>query len=180
MEVGGQVGNATPAFTLIDTHRVKAVFAVPDTSLAGVHAGDHVSVWLDALAGRTTGTVTSVAPGADPRTHVYAVEVTIDNPNEAIRPGMVGSVVLGAAAPAAPRLGVPLSAVVRDPSRPAGVAVFRLEDRDGKTIAVAQPVVTGDAVGNAIVIAAGLTAGERIVSLGGELLHDGDVVRVLR
>jgi RND family efflux transporter MFP subunit len=180
VEVGGQVGNATPAFNVIDTHLVKAAFAVPDTSLDRVHAGDHVSVWLDAMAGRTTGTVTAVAPGADLRTHVYAVEVTIENPHESIRPGMVGSVVLGTAAPAAPRLVVPLSAVVRDPSRPAGVAVFRLEDRDGKTIAVAQPVVTGDAVGNAIVIATGLRAGERIVSLGGELLHDGDVVRVLR
>jgi multidrug efflux system membrane fusion protein len=180
VEVGGLVGSATPAFTLLDTHLVKATFAVPDTSLKAVHQGQHVTVQLDAMTDRVAGLVTAVAPSADPRTHVYAVEVTIDNAREAIRPGMVGSVVLTDQARPAPHLVVPLSAVVRDPSNPTGVAVFRLDDRDGKTYATAQSVTTGETMGNVVEIVSGLTAAQRIVILGGELLHSGDEVRVLR
>lgn len=181
VEPGGLVGNATLAFTLIDTHAVKAAFAVPDTSLAGVKAGQQVSVWLEALSARVIGTVTSVAPQADPRTHVYSVEVTIDNASEQIRPGMVGSLVVGPGTAATRHLVVPLSAIVRDPGNAAGVAVFRIEDRaGGKTVAVVQPVATGDTFGNTIEVTSGLKAGDRVVSLGGELLRSGDEVRVLR
>src|SRR5262249_3261646 len=102
------------------------------------------------------------------------------NPSEAIRPGMVGAVVLSNEAPRAPRLVVPLSAIVRNPGNPSQMAVFRLDDRDGKTFALAQPVTTGETMGNSIEITAGLAAGQRIVSLGGEQLHSGDEVRVLR
>jgi multidrug efflux system membrane fusion protein len=180
VEVGGLVGNATPAFSLIDTHLVKASFAVPDTSLKSVRQGQQVFVWLDAMSDRVAGTITSVAPAADPRTHVYSVDVTIDNTSEAIRPGMVGAVVLGEAPRPVSHIVVPLAAIVRDPANPKGVAVYRLDDKDGRTIATAQPVTTGDAMGNAIEILTGLAAGQRIVILGGELLRSGDEVRVLR
>ena len=180
VEVGALVGPSAPAFSVLDTHLVKATFAVPDTSLGRVRPGQTVFVWLDALADRVTGTVSAVAPAADPRTHVYSIDVTIDNPREAIRPGMVGAVVLSTAAPRAPRLVVPLSAIVRNPSNPSGMAVFRLDDRDGRTFASAQPVTTGETMGNKVEITAGLVAGQRIVSLGAESLHNGDEVRVLR
>jgi multidrug efflux system membrane fusion protein len=180
VEPGGLAGNTSVAFTLIDTHAVKAAFAVPDTSLGGVKTGQHVSVWLEALSARVTGTVTSVAPQADQRTHVYSVDVTIDNANEQIRPGMVGSLVVGPATATTRRLVVPLSAIVRDPANASGVAVFRIEDRGGQTVAVVQAVATGDTFGNTIEITSGLNAGDRVVSLGGELLRSGDQVRVLR
>jgi multidrug efflux pump subunit AcrA (membrane-fusion protein) len=111
---------------------------------------------------------------------VYSVEVTIENGSEAIRPGMVGAVVVSDAPRPVSHLVVPLAAIVRDPGNPTGVAVYRLDDRDGKTVATAQPVTTGEAMGNAIEVLTGLTAGQRIVILGGELLHSGDQVRVLR
>ena len=180
IEIGALVSPSTPAFSVLDTHLVKATFAVPDTSLSRVRPGQTVYVWLDAMADRVTGTVSAVAPAGDPRTHVYSVDVTIDNPTETIRPGMVGAVVLSNIAPRAPRLVVPLSAIVRNPSNPSQMAVFRLDDRDGKTFAAAQPVTTGETLGNNIEITAGLTAGQRIVSLGAEQLHSGDEVRVLR
>ena len=74
---------------------------------------------------------------------------------------------------------MPLSAVVRAPGNPNGFAVFRLVDRGGKTYAVAQNVTPGGTYGNSIEVTSGLTAGERIVGLGGELLRDGQEVRVL-
>jgi multidrug efflux pump subunit AcrA (membrane-fusion protein) len=92
---------------------------------------------------------------------------------------MIGSLVLGAARNPAPRLVVPLSAVVRAPSDPNGFAVFRLVSRDGKTFAQAQVIQIGQTLSNSIEVTGGLSAGQRIIALGGSLVRDGQEVRVL-
>lgn len=179
VEKGSLVGNATPGFSMVDTHIVKAVFAVPDTSLRSIHLGQRLTVELDAVQHPVNGTVTAVSPQADPRTHVFSVEVSISNPRNEVRPGMVGSLTLGAGPSPTPRLVVPLSAVVRAPGNPNGFAVFRIQDRGGKTYAISQPISPGNTYGNSIEVLNGIRDGERIVGMGGDLLRDGQEVRVL-
>jgi RND family efflux transporter MFP subunit len=179
VEKGSLVGNATPGFSMVDTHIVKAIFAVPDTSLKSIRMGQRLTVMLDALQRPVNGTVSAISPQADPRTHVFSVEVSIANANNEVRPGMIGSLTLGDAPSPTPRLVVPLSAVVRAPGNPNGFAVFRVQDRGGKTFAVAQSITPGGTYGNAIEVLNGVSAGERIVGLGGDLLRDGQEVRVL-
>ncbi len=74
---------------------------------------------------------------------------------------------------------VPLGAVVRAPSDPRGFAVFRLVERAGKTYVEAQVIQIGQTIGNSIEVTSGLSAGQRIVSLGGSLVRNGQEVRVL-
>jgi multidrug efflux system membrane fusion protein len=179
VDQGSLAGNSTIGFSMMDTHLVKAVFAVPDSSLRLVRLGKKQVVTLDALRYDVPGVVTSISPQADPKSRVFSVEVTIDNPREEVRPGMIGSVVLDAAPDMKPRLAVPLGAVVRDPSDPAGFAVFRLSERGGKTYAVAQKIQIGRTFGNAIEVNSGLSAGQHIIALGGSLVRDGQEVRVL-
>ncbi len=180
IEAGSLLGNATVGFSLMDTHLVKAVFAIPDTSLGTVRLGQKQTVLLDAVERQLHGTVTSIGAQSDPKSHVFSVEVTIENPKEDVRPGMIGTLTLGGDRPsAAPRLVVPLAAVVQAPDNPKGFAVFRLAERDGKTYAAAQGIQAGNTYGNSIEVTSGLTAGERIVTLGGSLLRDGQEVRVL-
>jgi RND family efflux transporter MFP subunit len=179
VERGSLVGNATPGFSLVDTRVVKAIFAVPDTSLKSIRLGQHLSVSLDALQHAVTGVVTAISPQADPRTHVFSVEVSISNPNNEVRPGMIGSLTLAPNLSPLPRIVVPLSAVVRAPGNPNGFAVFRIQAREGKTFAVAQTITPGGTYGNSIEVLNGVTAGQRIVGLGGDLLRDGQEVRVL-
>lgn len=179
VEKGSLVGNAMPGFSMVDTHIVKAIFAVPDTSLKSIRLGQRLTVMLDALQHPVNGTVSSISPQADPRTHVFSVEVSIANANNEVRPGMIGALTLGDAPSPTTRLVVPLSAVVRAPGNPNGFAVFRIQDRGGKTFAVAQSITPGGTYGNAIEVVNGVSAGERIVGLGGDLLRDGQEVRVL-
>jgi len=179
VELGSLVGNATVGFSMIDIHFVKAVFAVPDSSLQLVRLGQKQSVLLDTLQHPLAGVVTSIAPQADPKTRVFSVEITIDNAHSEAKPGMIGSLTLGAAREPPPRLVVPLGAVVRAPSDPNGFAVFRLVERAAKTYAEAQVISIGQTIGNSIEVTSGLTAGQRIVALGGSLLRNGQEVRVL-
>ena len=176
---GSLVSNTTECFTIVDTHLVKAVFGVPDTTLANVRVGQRLTVTLDALQRAVSGVVTAISPQADPKSRVFAVEVTIENPREDVRPGMIGSLILGGAQETKPRLVVPLGAVVRAPADPQGFAVFRVSRRDGKAFAAAQTIQIGQAFGNSMEVTRGLSAGDEIIATAASLVHDGQPVRVL-
>jgi RND family efflux transporter MFP subunit len=179
VQAGSLVGNTTVGFSMMDTHLVKAVFAVPDVSLKSVRLGQHQTILLDAVQHPLQGVVTSISPQADPRGRVFLVEVTVDNPREEVRPGMIGTLELGAVREAVARLVVPLGAVVHSSAHPEGFAVFKIRDRDGKTFAESQDIQIGNTYGNSIEVTSGVTAGERIVALGGSLLRNGQEVRLL-
>jgi multidrug efflux pump subunit AcrA (membrane-fusion protein) len=68
---------------------------------------------------------------------------------------------------------------VHSPAHPEGFAVFRIRNREGKLFAEAQDIQIGNTYGNSIEVTAGVAAGERIVTLGGSLLRDGQEVRLL-
>jgi multidrug efflux system membrane fusion protein len=176
---GALVGNATVGFSMIDIHLVKAAFAVPDSSLKMVRLGEKLPITLEIVPHALQGVVTAISPQADPKTHVFSIEVTLDNAHGDLKPGMIGTLTLGVVRNAATRLVVPLSAVVRAPSDPNGFAVFRLVSRDGKTYAAAQVIKIGQTLSNSIEVTAGVSAGERIIALGGSLVRDGQEVRVL-
>jgi multidrug efflux system membrane fusion protein len=176
---GSLVGASTVGFSLQDTHLVKAVLGVPDTALRGIRLGQKQAVRLEALQRAIPGVITSISPEADPQSRVFAIEVTIENAREQIRPGMIGSLTLDGSRDSRPRFVVPLSAVVRAPANPNGFAVFRLAVRDGKSYASAQTVEIGETFGNSIEVKHGLVPGQRIISLGGALVRDGQQVSVI-
>jgi multidrug efflux pump subunit AcrA (membrane-fusion protein) len=179
VNLGSLVGSSTVGFSLQDTHLVKAVFGVPDTALSNIRRGQKQPVRLDALERAVPGVITSISPQADPQSRVFSIEVTIDNAQEQIRPGMIGSITLGGSRDSRPRLVVPLAAVVRAPANPNGFAVFRLVVRDGKSYASAQTIEIGDTFGNSIEVKRSLVPGQRIISLGAALVRDGQQVSVI-
>jgi multidrug efflux system membrane fusion protein len=176
---GSLVGNTTVGFSMLDTHLVKAVFSVPDTSLAAIRLGQKQSVRLDALERPIPGVITAISPQADPNSRVFAIEVTLDNSREDVRPGMIASLTLGNSRDGRTILAVPLSAVVAAPGNPNGFAVFRLTEHDGKSYASAQTIGIGQTFGNLIEVTRGLAAGERIIVLGGSQVRDGQQVRII-
>ncbi len=179
VDQGSVVGGTTVGFTILDTHLVKAVFGVPDTTLSMIRLGQKQPVILDALQHAVPGVITSISPQADPQTRVFSIEVTIENSRQDIRPGMIGSITLSSSRDLRPRLVVPLIAVVGAPAKPKGFAVFRLIGRDGKWCASAQTIEIGQMFGDSIEVTRGLTAGQKIITVGGALVHDGQQVNIL-
>jgi multidrug efflux system membrane fusion protein len=173
------VGSSTIGFSIVDTHLVKAVFAVPDSALATIRLGRKQPVTLEALQRTIPGVITSISPQADPKSRVFVIEVTLENSREKVRPGMIGSLTLGGPRVPRPRLVVPLSAVIRAPADPNGFAVFGLTERDGRSYASARTIEIGQTFGNSIEVIHGLTAGQKIISLGAAQVRDGQQVSVV-
>jgi len=179
VELGTLAGTGSQAFMLADTHLVKAVFGVPDTRVSYAKLGSPQTLTTTSLEGEFRGRITSVSPSADPKSRVFSVEVTVPNPDNRLKPGMIATLSLGTGAIAAPTIAVPLSAVVRSTQHPDGFAVFVVSDQAGKAVVRERAVEIGDTVGNMIAVKTGLKAGESIVSTGGTLVRDGDEIKVI-
>lgn len=179
VEVGALVGTGSPAFVLADTHFVKAIFGVPDTRVNDVKLGAPQTITTTSLPREFHGRITSVSPSADPKSRVFSVEVTIPNPDNRLRPGMIATLNLSTGTPHEPVIVVPLSAVVRSSQHPDGFAVFVVSQQGGKTLVHERNVEIGDTLGNSISVTKGLRAKEQVVMTGSTLIKDGDEIKVV-
>ena len=172
VDVGSLVGPATNGFSLADTRYVKAVFGVPDTAISRIALGSVQTISTDALPGRFRGHVTAVSPAADPKSRVYSVEVTIPNPGNHLKAGMIASITIGGSQVNRRLSVLPLNAVVRSPNDAQGFAVF-VTDSTGDIVKVhSQDVNLGDAYGNLVVVTSGVAPGQRVVNIRRH--HDQD------
>ncbi|MCE9672450.1 efflux RND transporter periplasmic adaptor subunit [Myxococcus stipitatus] len=182
IEVGMLAAPGTIAFSVAETRSVRVVFGVPDTLLPSVRLGAPQAVITQAFPGQEfEGRISRIAPSADPKSRVFAVEVSIPNADQRLKPGMVAALSLrgGGTRQAEPELLIPLSAIVRSTKNPNAFAVFVLEEKDGKPVARLRDVTLGEYLGNVIPVKQGLKAGERIVVTGASLLSDGEPVEVI-
>lgn len=100
IHTGEVVTPATPLFTVADLGRLRLVVYVPVTEIGAVSVGDDAVLAVDAFPGRAfPATVTRIAEKAEytPRNvqtaderarMVIAVELTLENPDSSLRPGM--------------------------------------------------------------------------------------------
>ena len=166
------------AFVIADTRVAKIAFGVPDLALGGFKSGDVLTVATEALPDREfRGRITSIAAAADSVSRVFKVDVSIPNANQALKVGMVATVVVAGVKDAAPKPSIPLSAVVKSDAAQGGYGVYAIDNRDGSDRARLQPVRLGPVRGNAVVITAGLSPGQRVISTAGLQLNDGELVR---
>ncbi len=177
--VGNLVGASTVGFSIVDTHLVKAVFGVPDTGMGRVRLGNTQTITMEAVPGEFQGRITAISPAADPKSRVFSVEVTIPNPRNELKVGMIATVTVAGGKLPGPVLVVPLAAVVRSPEDPTGFAVYMVEERDGKSFARIRNVKLSEAHGDAIGVTQGLTSGERVIANGATLVRDREQVQII-
>jgi RND family efflux transporter MFP subunit len=181
VEVGSLVGPGTVAFVLADTRLAKVLFGIPDVMLKHVALGSSLDITTESFPGRTfAGKVTAVSPAADTQTRVFQVEVTVPNPKDELKDGMIAALdVKGAPAPSA-QASLPLGAIVRGktPSQP--YAVFVVADDGGKQVARMRAVELGAVFGNRVAVTSGVGARDRIIVSGNTVVKDGDVVRIVQ
>jgi multidrug efflux system membrane fusion protein len=179
VDAGSFVGPATNGFTIASTGSVKAVFGIPDTSISRVKLGQSLSITTDALSQPFRGRVTAISPAADPKSRVFTVEVTVDNPKNLLKSGMIASLALDGPRLPQTAFAVPLSAVIRDPETTDGFAVMVTAGDSEFQSVHARSVQLGTVYGNMIGITGGLRSGERVVTTGVTLLKNGGSVRII-
>ncbi len=186
IEVGTLVAPSQPALTVADMHRVKAVFGAPESLVERLAVGSAVQVVVKNEGSARVSddivdaSVTRIAPSADSNGRVFSVEAELPNPNGALRSGAVVSVRIPGAAGKDDAVIVPLSAVIRSPKNAQGFSVFVLDGTTDRARARQSDVELGEVIGNSVTVTHGVTRGERVVTVGATLLHDGADAVVIR
>jgi RND family efflux transporter MFP subunit len=185
MEVGSLVSPGRTVLVIADISTVKAEFAVPQALVEKLSLGSpltvHVGAERDSKAPQAMldAKVTRIAPAADTKGRVFSVEAELPNPNARLRPGSVISVRVPEATLSSASLSVPLSAVVRSPKDPRGFSVFVIDGEGPRGKARIQQVKLGEVLGNAVTVESGLRIGQRVVTVGSTLIHDGSDATVI-
>jgi RND family efflux transporter MFP subunit len=179
VDAGSFVGPATNGFTIANTRTVKAVFGVPDTSIGRVKIGQLLTITTDALSQSFRGRITAISPAADPKSRVFSVELTIDNPKNFLKSGMIATLALEGAHLPQSVSAVPLSAVIRDPQKTDGFAVMVATGDSEIESAHIRSVQLGSVYGNMIGISSGLQSGEKVITTGVTMIKNGASVRVI-
>ncbi|GAB3342244.1 efflux RND transporter periplasmic adaptor subunit [Marilutibacter aestuarii] len=166
---GALVTPGTPIATLDDTRRVYVDFPVPESQLSHLAVGQALEGHSEAYPGRSfVGVVSTIDNRIDAATRAVTVRGDFDNPDRALRPGMLVQVVLSR--PEREALVLPEISIVQVGNTS---YVFRVKDDD--TVERVDVEVGARREGLAEVLG-GVAAGDRIVVDGTGKLRPGALV----
>jgi membrane fusion protein, heavy metal efflux system len=155
----------TPCFTVADLSTVWVMANVFESDLPDVAVGDPADVEPTVGGERFAGTVDYVGALVDPQTRATTVRVMVRNRADFLKRDMYVRVAIHARHPRRGLL-VPVSAVLRDADNLPFVFVARSDGSFAR-----RPVTLGSRVMDRFAIAAGLAAGERVITEGGLYLQ---------
>ena len=167
--MGGFGGGAGGVLTLMDYSKVKLAVAISSEDIGRIRKGQEAVLRVGSFPGRDfRGAVRVVNLTADPLSKKFGVEVVIDNPDAALRPGTFGDLVFEVQSHEN-ALVVPQLAVLEN------TYVFVAEG--GK--AVKKNVVLGIQNTTMVEVLDGLAEGDAVVVEGNFGLEEGAAVQVL-
>ena len=176
VEVGELVGPGTRLLRVLTIDRVKVVAGIPERYALAIEPGAAALITFDVLEGREfSGVIEFVGTSVDPRSRTIPIEVILDNSERLIRPRMVANVQVERMRQEQVIV-VPQDLVQRTED---GFQVFVAERSGDAVTARARSVELGASYANQVVISAGLTAGERLITAGHRQVDDGSVIRLM-
>lgn len=176
VEVGDLVGPTRPLFEIVGIDRVKVVVDLPETVFGRIRENrTPAEIAVEAWPGRPPflGTIALVGPSLKAASRAVPVEVVIENPDHALRPGMSAKVRV-MPEKSEGMLRVPLEAVVDE-----GGERYVFVLGEGASSVRKTRIETGLSSDRATEVLSGLEAGARIVVRGTVGLRDGSAVTLL-
>jgi RND family efflux transporter MFP subunit len=175
-EAGEMAMPGTRVARVVATRQVKVTAGVPERDALVVARGDRVTVTFDVLPGQAfEGRIGYVGATVDAVNRTVPIEAVMENPGGRIKARMVANVQL-ARSRLADVIVVPQQVVLRTED---GYEVFVVVDEGGRPTARSRRVTLGPSHGNRVVVVDGLALGDRLITLGQQLVDDGSRVRVV-
>ncbi len=176
IEIGEMASPGTPVARVVAIRRVKVTGGIPERVAVRVRPGDAAQVRFDVLPGETyDGEIRFVGSSVDARNRTVPIEVVMDNPNGLVKPRMVANLRVVRVRRDSVMV-VPQQVLQRTED---GYKAYVVTDRDGHTVAESRNVILGPSYRNQVVVESGLAVGDRLITLGSQLVDAGTRVRVV-
>lgn len=177
ISAGDYVQQGQEVAELTQLSPLRILFSVPQTEAGGLYVGDPFTLEVASLpnsTGTLQGHITALSPQVNTVTNARDVEGAISNADSVLSPGMFGIVTVQTGAPQ-PAFALPASAMN---DNMLGRFIYVVQSGKANSFTVHAVYVTefGQSGDTAVIGVDGLAAGERVVTLGGFNLDDGDSV----
>lgn len=173
---GDMYSGAMPILTIEQTNPVKLMVNISESHYKDVMKGQQVDITLDAYEGEAfTGKVTIVTPSVDAITHTFPVEITINNPEQKVRPGMFARATINFGNK--DHVIIPDEALVKQIG--AGDRYVYVYDKAKGTVSY-NKVELGRHMGTNYEIFSGVNPGDQVVVAGQARLNNGKEVEVVK
>lgn len=177
IDVGGLIVSgdtrATPLFTVTEMSRLRLYVRVPQAYTSAIVPGVRAQFAVPEYPNRSfTAELARTAEAVDPQSGSMLVQLTVDNPDGALRPGGYAQVRLELPpGSSGAQLRIPASALI---FRASGTSVAVVDGQGRVTVA---PVRIARDLGAELDIASGLERGDRVIDGPSDAIRSGDQVR---
>lgn len=176
-EVGQVVSAGVPVVQIAQLGEMEVAVNVPENSVNVVSRANEIRIYLWANPQEAiVGKLRELSPIADPATRTFRAKVSLVNPSAkvaaSIKMGMTANVQFAINTPS-DYIQLPLSALFQDK----GVTSVWVVDKEEVHLV---PIQIGGANGNDLIVTAGLTPGQTVVTAGVHLLKPGQRVSILQ
>jgi multidrug efflux pump subunit AcrA (membrane-fusion protein) len=171
VDPGTMVKDTTPILTLMDLSETKMVVNVIEREFIHLQKGQPVKITIVALPDRVfTGSIETITPALDLQSRTAEIQISIPNPDFALKPGMFGRAeIILRSNPQA--VLVPIQSLLTEVDKD---FVFVLKEDK----AFRRPVRKGVVRDTVVEILQGVSPGEQVVTAGQASLKDGAQVRL--
>jgi RND family efflux transporter MFP subunit len=165
---GFSPGSAGGVLTLMDFSRIKISVDVSGADIQRIQKGQAAILRVPTLPGREfKGTVSVINLAADPQTKKFGIEVSVDNPDQVLRPGTFGEIIIEVQSHEN-ALVVPQKAVLENS--------YVFITQDGK--AAKKEIALGLQNTTMVEVSSGIAEGDLVIVEGNFGLEDGAPVEV--
>lgn len=91
---GNDIAAKEVLFTILNDKQMQSYVGITPEAISKVKIGDEINVRIDALAKEYKAKITELNPIADSTTKNFKVKLVLDNPEEEIKDGMFGNVII--------------------------------------------------------------------------------------
>lgn len=172
-QAGEIVAQGYPVVVVSDIRKVNVLAYVPEQDLQYIKIGQETTVNIQALGKTFTGIVQEVGGMAEATTRAFTVKIEVDNPDYAIRPGMIAQVQIRTSEARA-ILSVLAQSVLKDID---GKTYVYLYDATKGTV-YKRFITLGNVLGKRIEVSNGLAAGDQVVISGQHAISEGVEVKI--
>ena len=159
--------------TILDISSVKVKVAIPETEIGGISGNTSSIIKVEAIGRSFEGGRIEKGVQADALTHTYDIRIHVATRERKLLPGMVASVLFSSdkREVKSEKLSMPVTAVQKQADGNLFVWTVGKDSTAHRTT-----ITTGETLGNRIVVASGISEGERIVTEGYQKLSEGTKV----
>ena len=159
--------------TILDISSVKVKVAIPEAEIGGISGNTSSIIKVEAIGRSFEGGRIEKGVQADALTHTYDIRIHVANRERKLLPGMVASVLFSSdkREVKSEKLSMPVTAVQKQADGNLFVWTVGKDSTAHRTT-----ITTGETLGNRIVVASGISEGERIVTEGYQKLSEGTKV----